>query len=1691
MNENDHAEAKQEAKYTRGHRKSSVTRLIRDIERLILEGNKEQVTVKIVSAEKAYAEFSESDNVYVEYCDEKEAEENERYYGLAHSAYVTMIREAKRFVGDLAVPVDEVRQDGDVRQGDDLGRAELLSLMNLPKVELQPYDGKPSTYYAFMAAFDETVDKVAGDGQLKLLRLMQYTVGPAKESIESCALLGGNEGYDRAKAILAHRFGNHHVITGQVIDDLVKGSNVRTPAELRRFADTMANAEVLLTKMNALREVDTQKSIGAIVDRLPQYVRTKWRKKALQLKRSTDKYPGFDVMVKFVSEIADDANDPVYGYTPPTSTPRQSSSRNASRGSSSVSFASSVHTHRICIVCKRSGHRPYACDTFKQKTPEQRRRFIRDHELCEICFQDNHSTERCYSKYVCKAPGCGRKHSRLIHVDTPANNPVTNACQNDSNTTVQLPVVPVRVNDGHSCYALLDTASTNSFVTNRLINSLGIQGSSINYDMNTLNGVNSKISRMYNLNLKSTDGSASMCINNVILIDSIPYNHSNLDITMYNHLREVAPNLNPNIHVDLLIGQDNSEALIPLQVLRGKPGEPFAVRTLFGWGLNGRSPAQVPSKQVVSHFITLNELDVPDTPPDEAWRLGVSSVKPWSQEDRKVVELWDNESCLIDGHWQVPIPWKPEKMPTDTNRYVAHSRLMSLKNSLNRRGLYDRYDSEIRKLNDKGHAEAVDEDVGSLVNTKVWYLPHQAVVSEKKPGKLRVVFDCASQHYGKSLNDYVLQGPDLNNDLSSVLLRFRQHHYALMADVEGMYNQVRLPAEDRDALRFLWFQESDIVCFRMTSHLFGGIWCSSCSTYALRKSVLDADHRVKSSVNRCFYVDDYLVSCQSRDQIEYLLREVPKAVSSGGFRLTKFVVNDSLLLGSIPEVDRAKEVCIPEASSKVLGLRWSVEADEFFFEVNIPKTPVLSRRLMLHFVCSIFDPLGFLGFVTLIGRLLFQEATFLKLSWDEEVPPYLKAKWDMWVSDMSRSQFVIPRCIKPSKFDNGSLELHCFSDASQKAYGCCIYLRCVSLDGQIHSSLICSKARVAPSKTMTIPRLELQAALLSVQVESVLRQELDLSLDSSCFWVDSEIVLCYIKNESRRFHVFVANRVGAILRLSFPDQWHHISGKQNPADVISRGASVESFDDGDWLRGPNFLRETKGEWKSSLKANMEILEGDVETKQSIQVSAVEVVKTADHPVDVLARYYSDWYKFVRAVAWLVRVRNVLCHRTVQVGHLSSAELARAEVIVLRHVQLQSYPDLLSKGSTSGPLRKLCPVVDDDGLIRISRRISQVVGPVVVPHTHKVAELICRKFHNFAHLGSEWVLSLVRKHYWVTKARVIIRRVSRSCLVCKKLFGKTGVQKMSDLPPDRIVPGLPPFTNVGLDCFGPFYVKSGRSEVKRYGCLFTCFTCRAIHLEVLSSMETDSFINAFRRFIARRGVPAKLWSDNGTNFVGAKEEINKSLQEVCSKLVKSYATKQNIEWSFNPPTASHMGGVWERMIRTVRKVLTGMLVIPTSGVCKSDEVLVTLFCEIEAMVNGRPLTKVSSDADDVTPLTPNHILLLREGTRMPPGHFVEQDVYRRRWRQVQYMADVFWTRWLREYLPELDKRTRWLTVTRNFQVGDLVLVLCENTPRSLWPLGLVVSVSTSDDGLVRSVEVKTKSTVLRRPINKLVFLEGQM
>ncbi len=295
----------------------------------------------------------------------------------------------------------------------------------------------------------------------------------------------------------------------------------------------------------------------------------------------------------------------------------------------------------------------------------------------------------------------------------------------------------------------------------------------------------------------------------------------------------------------------------------------------------------------------------------------------------------------------------------------------------------------------------------------------------------------------------------------------------------------------------------------------------------------------------------------------------------------------------------------------------------------------------------------------------------------------------------------------------------------------------------------------------------------------------------------------------------------------------------------------------------------------------------------------------------------------------------------------------------------------------------------------------------------------------------------------------------------------------------------------MDYFGPFEIRQGRVTRKRYGVIFTCMTTRAVHIEVADSLDTSSCINALRRFISRRGNVKEITSDNGTQMVAANKELSQAIKQLDEQHIQRFAADKGITWKFNPPGASHHGGVWERHIRTIRKILQSMLTEQYLKVAQNDDQLHTLMCEIEATLNNRPITTKSEDPYDLDVLTPNHLLQPQSTMNFPPGIFNEKDVYaRKRWRQVQYMADVFWRRWSAEYLPMLQKRQKWLQPERNLEVGDVVLIVDSSAPRNSWTMGKVEKVNLGSQDLVRSAVIKTKTSTLVRPISKLCLLLEQ-
>ena len=395
-------------------------------------------------------------------------------------------------------------------------------------------------------------------------------------------------------------------------------------------------------------------------------------------------------------------------------------------------------------------------------------------------------------------------------------------------------------------------------------------------------------------------------------------------------------------------------------------------------------------------------------------------------------------------------------------------------------------------------------------------------------------------------------------------------------------------------------------------------------------------------------------------------------------------------------------------------------------------------------------------------------------------------------------------------------------------------------------------------------------------------------------------------------------------------------------------------------------------------------------------------------------------------------------------------------------------------------------VNGRGQKRVSE--STMDRQIILPRNHSVAEKIVRRVHHFiGHLGREHVIAKLREDFWIPQIRVLVRSVPSRCIRCKKVLAKPLIQQMAPLPAARLMAYEPPFSYTGMELFGPLHVKHDRGITKCRRCLFTCLTTRCVHLEVVNSMDTDDFVMCLRRFINRRGEVKEIRCDNGSNFVGAQRELKESIEKWNQGRIESELIQHGCKWIFQPPAASSMSGVWERLVRSAKRVLKAIL----GAHVVTDVVLQTLLTEVERILNGRALTANSDDPSDYEPLTHAHFLMQRKIICLPPGVFDKSDMYKKKWRQVQYLANLFWERWLKEYLPSFQTRAKWRKALPNIKHNALVLRVNDNTPRGHWKLGRVTETCPGPDGLVGTVKVKTKDSVYVRPIQKLCLLENDL
>ncbi|XP_055604591.1 uncharacterized protein LOC129752834 [Uranotaenia lowii] len=1003
----------------------------------------------------------------------------------------------------------------------------------------------------------------------------------------------------------------------------------------------------------------------------------------------------------------------------------------------------------------------------------------------------------------------------------------------------------------------------------------------------------------------------------------------------------------------------------------------------------------------------------------------------------------------------------------------------------------------------------------------VYYLPHHEVLKpESTTTKLRVVFDASCRtSTGVSLNDALIVGPTVQNDLLSIILRFRLHRYAISADIEKMYRMVQVQQPDQHLQRILWRDTPDepVKTFELTTVTYGTASAPYLATRCLKQLAEDgsASHPIGSRVVRdSFYVDDCLVGADSVEEGKHLVEETTDLTNSAGFNLRKFNSNSPEILASIPEDLKEKKSVLEFDSSdstvKTLGLKWDTESDNFCF--SIPhwrsSSSQITKRSVHSDAACLFDPLGLVGPVVVQAKMIIQQLWRLKVGWDDPLDEQYQNRWKEYKQSlMPLESLSVPRWLGFSK-DCVSVQLHGFCDASEVAYGACLYLRCVTVDGQISVRLVTAKSRVAPLENLkrskrktSIPRLELSSALqLSHLYEKFARVFPEVT--EAYFWTDSMIVKHWLASHPSRWQMFVANRVSEIQHITRNGFWNHVAGIVNPADLISRGVSPARLCyERLWFEGPQWLSQAQQYWPRQTAEGQEEFDPSIIEERPTTTTLMSKCE----PCHEIFGLKSSFTSLIRIVAVMLRFRynaqkvNRLCRR---VGPLTPQEMESAIVVLVRLSQNESFEsefkDLENNGQVEkrSKIAKLNPFVED-GTIRVGGRLSNAPlpdsrkHPWVLDHRHPLALLIVRDYHlRQFHAGQQLLIASVRRSFWPTNINSLARKVIHECVPCFRSRPKISEQIMSDLPSVRVTPSSA-FSKVGVDYCGPFnvsYPNRRASPVKCYVAIFVCLAVKAVHLELVMDLTTEAFISAFRRFVGRRSKPELIMCDNATTFVGANNSLKEIGRLMSSKDFQNTVTKaaadEGVEFRFIPPRSPNFGGLWEAQVKSFKAHFRKTIGLRTLSV---DE-MVTALVQIEAVLNSRPLTPQSSDPNDFEVLTPGHFLVQRPLTALPERDVSTIPIGRlTMWQKAQQVSQQFWNTWRNQYLSNLQNRTRWIVKRKNVAPGMMVLLKEDNIPPLKWPLGRIDEVFFGRDGNVRVVNVRTKDGMFNRGISKVCLL----
>lgn len=1288
--------------------------------------------------------------------------------------------------------------------------------------------------------------------------------------------------------------------------------------------------------------------------------------------------------------------------------------------------------------------------------------------------------------------------------------------RSDVTTTVALATVQVVVNN-QLVRCLLDSASQSNFITSDCCVKLGLK----HYENSkvvvtgvgcsnkpTLGKVNLTFHSRFNLNI-SFDMSALIVDRITSELPSVP-----IDETALPHLRslpladEMFATPGP---IEALIGASLfPHLLLPGMIINTQCNKiPPVIKTVLGFVVVGSLPT-LQSKQNVPDLVSCCSVvtrDPLDVAVKRFWELEEISIPPVHDPNDLECEEHFSVTTTRDssGRYEVALPFRLDAYLLGDSRKVAEKRFICLERKLESYApLREAYDNVIRDYIENGYLSPVTID--SNDNTPSYVIPHHGVYRPDKSTKLRPVLDAScTTSTGYSLNDVLHSGPNLQGDLFCILLNFRLFSVAFCADVKQMFLQIGMRPEDRRFQRILYrfSPHNPMQLFEFTRVCFG---FKSSPYHALRvvkQLASDEGERYPKAakiLSTSLFMDDIAYSLPDEFSAVETVTELIQLFKCGQFDLMKWTSNSKRVLESIPASHKmSSEVEFDKQTQhKILGLRWSMSDDCFVFQIVAPDTKC-TKRVILSTVARFWDILGFVAPTILYAKLLIKELWLIKCDWDDCPPSHIEKLWHNFCAELPcLNGLKIPRHVGVSA--GVVVNVLGFADASERAYGAVVYLHITRAD-HVSTELVCAKSKLSPTKTLTVARLELCAVEL---LSRLLRRVCDTyspryDISGVYGFTDSKVVLCWLNSSPHRWQTFVANRVVKITENFPPTIFFHVAGSENPADCLSRGLTPKKLLTHQlWFKGPSWLSSKPSDWPINKINDISIEEPLPEEK--LKAFPIATSSREENVIYLLCLRISHWNQLLRTVVFVLRFAKKLPRRHSLIA--SSEDLKHAECMIMSILQSKYFPediDNIKNGKNcSRSLIKLKPFLDNDGLIRVGGRLSNSSVdydqryPIILPRRDHIVDLIIDHYHvKYFHAGPVLLMSLLRQSYWILASRSLIRHRILKCNSCFRAKPRPNFPTMADLPNYRVNQVEKAFTHVGCDYAGPLqytpYRGRGVKSRKAWLCIFTCMTVRAIHIEMVTDLSTVSFLSAFKRFLSRRGPVKCLYTDRGTNFLGANSylrDLYKFLEDFHQPLL-SELSKERVDWKFIPPASPHFGGCWESMVKIVKTHLFKSI---GSQILSYEEMLTTL-TQIEALINSRPLTALSSDPSEPSALTPAHFLCSGPLTSMPITEATTYTLQERR-SLLNSLVQSFWQRWRLEYLHQLQSRAKWNIPSVPIMKGTVVVVIVDNAPPYTWPLGVIEEAYISKDGITRVATVRTSKGNFVRPVVKLCPLPTQ-